>query len=309
MISLRMTLIATCVLFAFETCGQSPVPRMAAETEIQTRRLLELLRSPRFSDRREASRQLQQMGAGAHGVLRQIIESGDSESATRALDLLKQATRSRDPEIASSARATLEEIAASDSPRARSADQALNPSSHPRLPDLFGGPALPGPALPGQALPLVPQLPPPGFAPQGRTNLRVTIRSINGVREIEVIQNDKRYWFRDAGAGLETERPDGKGGVTKQTDKDAEEVRQKDPEAYGAYQRSGGGKGGMIQIRPRGGIFGNGLQPAIPQPNFPQRPLRQLPRQQGPRIERLPEAAPPPAPNRIPKPVPKRIEV
>jgi hypothetical protein len=266
---------------------------------------MEMLQSSRFADRRAATRILRAMGKSGHSVLQSIADSGDSESATRAIDLLKEGVRSPDPEIAESARASLRGLVESDGPLASSAEEALQKPDHDR--PVF--------RLPQQ--PNLRPMRPPAFAPKGRTNLRISIRIVNDVREIEVIQNDKRYRFRDAGAGIETERPDGKGSTKKRTYRTAEELRQRDPEAYQAYQKSGGstgvnggGRGPMLLP----GLFGNGLQAApLPRRVGPDSPPSMSepkpPSKPGPRIELHPEIAPKavPIPKKLPKP--DRIEV
>jgi hypothetical protein len=266
-------------------------------------RLLQQLQSPRFAQRRKASNQLREMGIGAHEKLRQIAESGDSESATRAMDLLKKASLDSDLVLAASARESLRKIAASDNPRAKTADRALRPAiPMPSFPLLGGG-------QPGLA-PLAPRpAQPPAFAPRRRTNLRISIRTTNGTQEIDVIENDKEFKFRDAGGGIETQSPDGKGGAKKATYKDAEEMLKKDPDAFRAYQRAGGSKagvlGGAFRTAPQG-IFGNGFRPApnaqpIPKPN----PIKPL----GPRIELHPEISPPALPKPRPTTQPERTDV
>lgn len=251
------------------TCAQTQTPEHNIGDQGITAAYLGQLQSPRFAQRRNASRSLKAMGLGAHKILQEIAQSDEAESATRALDLLSEATRSSDPQIAESAREALRGIAASEGPRATSAGQALRPAQPiAELPFFRPGQrqlVLPPVQRPvqwlGQRLAQR-----PGFAPGRRTNLRISIRNMNGIREIEVVENDKTYKFRDAGNGLETQRPDGMGGVKKQTYKDADELQQKDPEAFRAYQQAGGNKGGVlgnaIQIR---GTFGSGIPP-VPLP-------------------------------------------
>lgn len=133
-------------------------------------RLLQQLQSPRFAQRRKASNQLREMGIGAHEKLRQIAESGDSESATRAMDLLKKASLDSDPVLAASARESLQQIAASDNPRAKTADRALRPANpKPAIPFFGRGQPGLGPIAPRPAQP-------PAFAPRRRTNLRISIQ-------------------------------------------------------------------------------------------------------------------------------------
>lgn len=281
--SIAISVPATCSAQLPSHVPDATAPTADAQTadvaaQRATERLLEDLRSPKFAARRNASRKLQQLGVSAHRSLERIVLSADlaadSESATRALDLLKAATRSQDDKIVASAVESLRRIAASDSPLAKTAAQALlDPADANSLP---GVPRLAAPALQFaprfQFGPAAPQFNPPAFAPQGRINLRISVRTINGVREIEVVENDKKYRFRDVDGGLETERPDGNGGVKKHTYKDGEELRQKDAEAYRIYQKAGGDKraedkrgGPAIEAVPENAPL---LPPPPPQPKL-----------------------------------------
>ncbi|MCO8123050.1 hypothetical protein NHH03_14985 [Stieleria sp. TO1_6] len=258
--------------------------------------LLEQMQSDRFAQRSEASRRLRQLGTKAHQMLAEIVQSGDSESATRALDLLQQAAQDSNLEIASSARRALVAIAKAGGLQARRARNALQPPDPMPLQPL---PAIQAPVAPG---------PPQAFAPMQRTNLRISIRTSNGVRDVEVVQNDRKFRFRDAGAGIETERPGKQGGIKKQTYKDIDELRREDPEAYQVYQ-----KAGIVRTeratrpdrtlpalppdfgQPMPPGFGpGGVRRPLP-PSFQPMPQLQPTAPTGPRLELHPELTPVPA--------------
>lgn len=268
--------------------------------------LIERIHSPRSSDRRSATRELQKMGISGHPVLRRLAETGDADTAARAIDLLREASSSGNEALAESARESLHRIANQNGAGAKMAEDILNAADRPsrNLP-----PAVP----PLQQLRQL-QL---NFAQPMRRQTRISIRSVNGVRSIEVTENNRQFKFRDTGNGLEVERPGVNGGVQRATYKDANELKKKDAEAYGHYQRAGGDKanglGGMALP-----LLGNpqnrngGIRPRIPAPNeMPLLNLPDVPKFRWKQPLKIPPVAPPPgqAPNLPETTKPQRIEV
>ncbi len=267
---------------------------------------LDQLQSPRFAERRRAASELRSLGASAHPALENAALSNRPDRAIAALDLLKDALDDPQRQTADSARECLRRIAQTQGSAAAIARQAL------RRADRAGADPTArqnGPGLP-QLMPPIPNQP-PGFAPRGRTNLRISIRNVNGVREIEVIENDRAFRFKDVQGGLRIERPDGNGGVERKVYEDAEALKQNDPDAYEKYQKAGGGGGGNLggnlNLRPRSlleELFG---PPALRNPR--QVPPPPAAKPDGPRIELHPEIAPRPAPRIKPQPQRERIGV
>lgn len=259
---------------------------------------VERMKSPRSSDRRSATRELQSMGISVHPVLRHMAETGDAETAIRAIELLREASRSRNEAVAESARQSLEGIAKKDGAGAKVAEDILKGPTRPSR-------SLP-PAIQGQQRFRQLQM---KLAQPMRRQIRIS--TINGVRSIEVTENNRRFKFRDTRNGLEVERPNGKGGVQRATYQDANDLRAKDAEAYGHYQRAGGDKanglGGMalplLGNPPNGdGGFRPRMQvpnqlPLLNLPEFPKLRLKQPhPTRPGGKIQNAPK---PPKPQRI----------
>lgn len=273
--------------------------------------LLDQLQSSRFAERRSAAQKIAGMGESAHAALEKAAMSNRPERAIAALDLLRDALNDDDPRRSQSARRCLERIAATQGSAGKIATRAIEQTDQS---ERLGPPVRP-------QRPPIPQLgPPPAFAPQGRTNLRISIRNVNGVRKIEVVENDRKFTFQDVNGGLQTERPDGKGGVERKLYKDSDDLKRKDPEAFEKYQKAGGGgiAAGILNLQPR--LFGGalplpmqprrlppGTRPAVPQNGQPDND----PLPDGPRIELHPEISPRqvPPPRQPVKADPKRIEV
>jgi len=288
--------------FGVNPFEQAPgvVPHKAAVTE-----LLDGLQSPRFTDRRRAAIRLQAFGREAHAAFESAALSNHPERAIAALDLLKDAFADPDAETSESARKALERIARTKGSASAIAQQALRQADSSQV-NPFGRP-LNRPMQ--RARPVQPA---PAFAPQPRNNLRIRIRNVNGLREIEVIENNRRFGFKDVPGGLQAERPDGKGGVERKVYEDAADMKQKDPEAFEKYQKAGGGTGGGLTRRPPNllqELFGPPALRRIPAPKQLSEPPAKKP--DGPRIELHPEIAPRPVPPTKPKrrPERKRVEV
>ncbi|KAA5541386.1 hypothetical protein FYK55_17600 [Roseiconus nitratireducens] len=267
--------------------------------------LADQMASPRFAERRRAIERLRQMGKAAHPVLGKVVETGDPDSASNALDLLRQASESADSDLRASATETLQRIASSDSPMADAARKSLQPAEQV--------PPRPG-QLPGM-LPGIPQ-PRPQFAPRRRTNLRISIRTANGVRDVEVTENDRTFRFRDNGQSLDVERPDGQGGTTKKSYQGVDDLKKQDPEAYEAHKKAGGQQLRLQQNRtlmplipglPPGMFRGPGIRP--PGDRRPTPRESAPPQQDGPRIELHPGVPPSILPDPVTPPKSPRVEV
>lgn len=241
--------------------------------------LIEQMRSPRFAERREAMKRLRLLGPKSHPALAKVALDGDPDLTTLAMGLLAEAMQSDDPELSSSARKAFEQIGKGDNPQGIAANKILRehdrPEPQPRMP-----------RLPNNNMGLnLPQLIPPAFGQGGGMNLRISVKTINGVRSIEVVQNNETYRFQDVPGGIEVERPDGKGGMKKTVYKDAAELKTKDAEAFGVYQKAGGDRRGQNRMQLR---FGPNKFPPLPRmqlqpllvppiPEAPKRPSKPRP--------------------------------
>jgi hypothetical protein len=259
---LSIVCVAAPILQAAETAPEGEF----AATPANLSRILEQLDAPGFADRQEASRKLSEAGKAVFPEVEKAAEAGSREVATRAIDILRRHFSGGDLETKEAAKASLERLAKSGNPAAaqRAAD-ALNPQPMPTLPQ----PAIGGinPAL----LPLMQQrgiqIQLGGIAAGQNVVRRTSIRTINGLREIEVQNGDKITKVKDvAGGGIEaevTEKVNGKETTRKIEAKDLDELKKKDADVaqvYETYNRIGRG----IQIGAMPGA--PGLPGAVPPP-------------------------------------------
>ena len=242
----------------------------AQESKVDQRvdELIEQLDSAKFSERVAATRQLQRMGASAIKPLESVVINGNTEAANRALELLKRNYKSGVPSLSKPSADALRRIANNHQhPMSRAAESVLEPAQpiqSPNAPRLAPAPLRPAP------------LRRPPVVQQGRVS--VSVRIINGQRDVSIKENGTQWRFRDtANGGVQVERPDGNGGVKKATYKDEKAFEQADAEAFKKFKQYTKGNGNRINLQFNGGMF-----PAIP---GMQGPRMQLPNLQVPQIQ------------------------
>ena len=264
---LALLVCASCFMAA-NTLGQPPTPEPPDPAAVQS--LIEQLESARFSERAAAAAQLQKLGQAANQPLERVVLQGSPEASKRALEILSKNYRSNSPALSSSAKESLRRLADREQhPKSKAAQQILEPKVQLEN-------------RPGTQ----PQLLRPANPVQIRKQIQIQMRSVNGQREIKVIENGKEFRFKDGDGSITVERPDEKGQLKKTQYKDAKELEAKDPEAfkkYKQYGQNGGGGGIKIQMGIGGG-FGRpfGVRPLNdpfgPNPfGQPQRPRRAEP--------------------------------
>ena len=227
--------------------------------------LIEQLDAPEFAERQEASRKLSEAGKAVFPQVEKAAEAGSREVATRAVEILRQHFKGGDLETKESAKASLERLAKSGNPAAaQRAEGVLNPPAAVTLPQqAFGGI---NPAILQMQLQQLQQrqIQLGGVVPGQNVVLRTSVRTVNGIREIEVRNGDKITKVKDiAGGGLEASiteiHPNGKETTRKIEAKDLDDLKKKDADAaqiYETYSRRGGG----IQI--------GALPPGVLPPGF-----------------------------------------
>jgi len=216
-----------------QEAGQATEPKM--ETWI------EMLDSHRFSDRVEASEKLHRLGVAAIEDLERAAIRGGTEAAGRAFEILKRHHSSDDPILKAAAADVLGRIADQvEHPKSKAAQRTLQPA-------------------PPQARNAAP-MPIPIFNFPQPVNRRIAIqvKITNGDKDVTVEENGKKVRVIENADGIQVEKHDGNGGITKKKFKDLAELKQKDAEAHHAYQRAIGGRGGAVNPRNLPGI------PAVP---------------------------------------------
>ncbi|TWT92043.1 hypothetical protein [Stieleria varia] len=224
-------------------------------TRQQIEHWIEQLGSKDESMQNAASEHLNRLGTDAHEALENVVRNGSPEVAERALMLLKRAYDSDERSRSFSAADALHRLAQSDLPLSKRAAEILSaPTDDPndvealrrrlqlraqrnRQPMFRGGQVA------------------------GGQSISISVRSVNGVREITVIENGRTFEFKDVSGGIEVQRPDEQGGIKREVYSDADEMKEKDAEAFSVYERANGnGSGIRMQI---GGGFGDNLFPEL----------------------------------------------
>ncbi|MGI9471509.1 MAG: hypothetical protein ACR2NZ_08265 [Rubripirellula sp.] len=231
------------------TTADSASPSAAPSDDTEIDQLVESLDASRYRDRSEASRRLMLSRGRAFEALQEAVLEGNAETAGRAFAILKHHVENKhDPTLQAKAEDVLKRIAEQvDHPKSLAAKRILDPQKEPnragRLPAPF--------------------LVPPAFAPRGK-QVQVQIRIANGLKDVTVKENGNSIRVLDVGNGLQVEKKNGKGPLTKQIYKDAAELKLKDPDAHRVYQRGEAGFG--LRIRPGRPVPGQPAAPRLPLP-------------------------------------------
>ena len=231
-----------------EAKAQAADAKAASAAEID--KLMEQLDANRFSERQAAQQKLAEIGKAAFPALEKGTQSVSREVAVRSLDILKGQFQGGDEGTKAAAKEVLERLSKSnDATLAKRATEILSP---------------PKPAAP------VPQGIVPGriqiIGGAGGNFKKVSIKDVNGVKEIEAEENGKKVKINDdpaKGIKLEvTETKDGKETTQKYEAKDATELKTKHPEAHKLYEEYSKQPAGIrLQV---GGFPGGAIPPGFP---------------------------------------------
>jgi hypothetical protein len=235
--------------------------------------LIKQLDADSFSERQAATTQLVERGKEAIDALKQAAASESAEASTRAFEILRKHLESKDAELKSAAKEALQKIAAGDNAAARRAKDILNPkivspSEQPTPRPAIGGGGIR--VFGGGRIAIA------GAAAGG--GKRISVKEVDGVKEIEAVDGDRTVKINeDPGKSLKvkiTEKKDGKEESQEYEAKNADELKEKHPEAFKAYEQWGkGGAGlGIADIRIEAVP---GIAPALP--IVPGAPIRVAP--------------------------------
>lgn len=263
--ALFSTLLLCSIAFSQDDKPQAEAKPAAADAKTtspaEIDKLMEQLDSNKFNERQAAQQKLAEIGKAAFTALEKGTQNVSREVAVRSLDILKGQFQGGDEGTKAAAKEVLERLSKSnDATLAKRAGEILSP---------------PKPAA---------QIP-PGVFP-GRIQIvggaggnfkKVSIKDVNGVKEIEAEENGKKVKINDdpaKGIKLEvTETKDGKETTQKYEAKDAAELKTKHPEAHKLYEEYSKQPAG-IQLR-IGGFPGGAFPPGFPGiPAIPGAPVR-----------------------------------
>ena len=224
--------------------------------------LIKKLDAETFRQREEAAGKLEALGKEAIPSLAEAAGAGNLETGIRSIDILKKLAEGNDKETAAEARSALEKLAKSENAAtARRAKNALDP---PRPEPVPGVPnRLPfGRILPARVLP-------PRIAANVR---RVTTRTVNGVKTIEVEEGDRKVKIEedpDKGIRVEiTEKQNGKDVTEKFEAKNEADLKKNHPKAHAEYEKYAGANANAIRVQfPAAGQPFRPRVPANPQLN------------------------------------------
>jgi hypothetical protein len=220
-----------------------------------------------FADREAAQAKLAAAGKVAVAELAKAAAGDSLEVTVRAIDVLKKLYQSSDQPARDAAKEALEKLAKGDRPAAaRRAEQILKPAPKPGDPNVggmfFGGPG--GGILQGNI-----QI----MAVAGGGTKKMSVKNVNGVRDIEAEENGKTVKIHDdpqQGIKVEaTSKKDGKDVTEKYEAKTADELKKKHPKGYELYKQYGENQAGNVQIQLGGNLQLVPGAPALPVPAAP----------------------------------------
>ena len=244
------------VLFGIGLAGafaQEP----AASEDGRIVKLVERLDAPRFADRQAAQEELANLGKAALPALEKAAESDNREIAGRAFEVIQRHFQGEDAAMKDAAKESLDRLSKSQSESvARRAKDLLSPPKRPE-PQIPQG--LQGLRIGGARI----QIQVAGGA--GPNVKRVSMKEVNGVKEIEAHENGRKVKIVDdpaAGIKLEvTETKDGKEETKKYEAKNAEDLKTKHPDAHKLYDEYSKAPAGIqvqgFQLAP-GGVLPQG---------------------------------------------------
>ena len=263
MCAVRVLVVTTMLVMLVGQLGwaASPAPGAPAVDE-----LLQQLDSSKFDARRRATDSLFAMGKEAIDKLASAASGESREVTERSIEILRRHYRSQDEETKAAAKQALESLASGPNSRiGRAAKEAMrieqpqqgpNPAQIARMQRAF----------PPQIQQRFPIVPPAGGNQQfaRRTKVQIT----NGVKEIEVDYGNKQIKVKETADGkikatiIETMNG---AKVAKTIEaKNADELKQKSPEAHKVYESLGKNAGAGLRIVQNMG--------GAPKPNLPPGP-------------------------------------
>lgn len=198
--------------------------------EAGTAELIKQLDADAFKEREAASRKLAETGKAAIPALTETVLRGRPEPASRAFEILKEHFQNGDDATKAAAKEALESIVQEGRQiMVSQARNLLDPQPQSRSISPFA---------------------PAGIALNGAK--RMTVKTVNGVKEIEVDEADRKIKISDDPKnGIKMEVAETKNGKTetkKYYAKSADELKKKHPDAHELYEKYGKGNP-AIQVR------------------------------------------------------------
>ncbi|MCA9162282.1 MAG: hypothetical protein KDA62_04860 [Planctomycetales bacterium] len=246
--------------------GRAESPPDALDQSQEIAEAIRSLDAELFADRQAASSTLQGLGKHAIPALEAAASSDSAEVRSRSVEVLAKHAKHGTAETRTLAEQALDRLTKSDRPAvanlAKQATQSEQPDPNANPIAVFNGMA-PIRINPAQ---IQVQMQAQGIA--GGVRRTTKISKVNGVKTIEVEENDRKIKVVESAKGLEvelTKKQNGKETTEKFQAKDLAELKKKHPEAAKAYDEVN--RQGGIQIQINGGAIGPAIparQPAAP---------------------------------------------
>lgn len=253
LVSLALFVVVVSAVVADDEVSPKKKPQVVkGPAAAQLEKWVQALTSDDFKTRVEASRKLLESGVAAVAVVASAADGDDLERTTRCLAVLKKMVRSQMPGMGTAARQALVQLSKSDrqSVAVRAAAALPRPTAGARN---RANPRAGRPAVVGNAT-------------------RISVRTVNGKRTIEMTTGTRKVKIEDTGGKQITVRVTdtvkGKPVTTEYKAADVEELKKKHPEGHKLYEKYG--KNNRIRIRR--GFPGGRVPPNFP--GFPQRLIR-----------------------------------
>jgi hypothetical protein len=237
--------------------------------------LIEQLDAAEFKDREAACAKLAAKGKDAIPALEKAAANGNLEVSSRAATILGKLLKSSDEATENAALKSLHNLADGNSPAAaRKAKSILEKKDglqdNGQGMNLPGGIILPGNGFGGRIIINGGQLNIGG----GATMKTMSVRNVNGVKEIETSEDGKTVKIQDdpaQGIKIEiTEKENGKETTKKYEAKNVDDLKKNHPAGYELFKKYGGEQQGNgiqlnmnLQALPGNAIPGNAM-PALP---------------------------------------------
>lgn len=242
---LRISLCLAVALWLHVAAAYADEPLAPQAKSIE--QLVKELDAEGFAERQAASEALAARGTEAIDALCKAAQGESAEAATRSLEILRKHLESGEAEVKEAAKASLQKLAAGEGAVARRAAEVLTPKAKPPEPPAVdprrGIVVRPGIRMePGIRV---------AFA-AGGGGKRVTVKDIDGKKEIEVVEEGRITRIEeDPAKSIKvkiTETKDGKDETKEFEAEDAEELKKEHPEAHKLYEQYAKGVGGVIRI-------------------------------------------------------------
>ena len=234
-------------------------------------KLIQDLESRDFATRESATKALTRLGKTAVPALQAAALGKNRESSGRAFGILRKLFQSDDAEVKAATKEALQQIVEQDVPAiSRQAELLLNPPKPPRQRGV------------GAQIQIQVQV--------GGGGRKVSVRTVNGVKEIDAEENGQKVHIKDDPQNgitvkITEKNADGKEETKTYEAKNADDLKKKHPDAHKVYEKYS--KGGGINVIQ----FGVPRQFRFPFGRIPNRQIDDLDGKVKAAIERLGKAA------------------